>query len=196
MLERAAQVGFDQGADIVVRAEALVREAAAIQVPFAQSSLKGLGLHSATADLRIEALWTDTGEVFASLTRSERGADVNLATAGEKAVRTGAEKLTGELVRQLAENWREKMYAGRLVRLVVEGDSEDLGLFETAFPLQVSGVEKLYRRSYIEGTAVFDVRSKNTGFAIARDLTAKGIEGVDIDIIRVTPNGLRLQLVN
>ena len=53
-----------------------------------------------------------------------------------------------------------------------------------------------YRRSYIEGTAVFDVRCKNTGFAIARDLTAKGIEGVDIDIIRVTPNSLRIQLVN
>lgn len=81
-------------------------------------------------------------------------------------------------------------------RMLVEGDSEGLGRFETAFPMQVSGVEKLYRRSYIEGTAVFDVRCKNTGFAIARDLTAKGIEGVDIDIIRVTPNSLRIQLVN
>jgi tetratricopeptide (TPR) repeat protein len=125
-----------------------------------------------------------------------RDADVNLATAGEKAVRSGVEKLTGELVRHLVENWREKMYSGRLVRLVVEGDSEGLGRFETAFPMQVSGVEKLYRHSYIEGTAVFDVLCKNTGFAIARDLTAKGIEGVDIDIIRVTPNSLRIQLVN
>ncbi len=196
MLERAAQFGFEQGADIVIRAEALVREAADIQVPFAGSSLRSLGLKSATADLRIEALWTDTGEVFAALSHSERGADVNLSTAGEKAVRTGMEKLSAELVRQLVENWREKMYSGRLVRVVVDGDSERVGHFEWAFSGQVTGIEKIYRRSFSEGTAVFDVRSKDTGFAIARALTAKGIEGVNIDIIRVSPNSLRLALVN
>ena len=196
MLERAAQLGFEQGADIVIRAEALVREAADIQVPFAGSSLRSLGLSSATADLRIEALWTDTGEVFAALSHSERGADVNLSTAGEKAVRTGMEKLSAELVRQLVENWREKMYSGRLVRVVVDGDSERVGHFEWAFSGQVAGIEKIYRRSFSEGTAVFDVRSKDTGFAIARALTAKGIEGVNIDIIRVSPNSLRLALIN
>ena len=196
MLERAAQLGFEQGADIVIRAEALVREAADIQVPFAGSSLRSLGLSSATADLRIEALWTDTGEVFAALSHSERGADVNMSTAGEKAVRTGMEKLSAELVRQLVENWREKMYSGRLVRVVVDGDSERVGHFEWAFSGQVAGIEKIYRRSFSEGTAVFDVRSKDTGFAIARALTAKGIEGVNIDIIRVSPNSLRLALIN
>jgi len=196
MLERAAQLGFEQGADIVIRAEALVREAADIQVPFAGSSLRSLGLSSATADLRIEALWTDTGEVFAALSHSERGADVNMSTAGEKAVRTGMEKLSAELVRQLVENWREKMYSGRLVRVVVDGDSERVGHFESAFSGQVAGIEKIYRRSFSEGTAVFDVRSKDTGFAIARALTAKGIEGVKIDIIRVSPNSLRLALIN
>lgn len=196
MLEQAAKVGFEQGADIVVRAEALVREAVAIEIPFSQASLKGLGLQSATADMRIDALWTDTGEVFASITHSERGADVNLATAGEKAIRNGMEKLADELVRRLAENWREKMYSGRLVRLVVKGDIEHLGRFETAFPLQVSGVDKLYRRSYEKGVAIFDIRCKETGFAIARDLTAKGIEGVNIDILRVSPNSIQLQSIN
>ena len=196
MLERAAQLGFEQGADIVIRAEALVREAADIQVPLAGSSLRSLGLKSATADLRIEALWTDTGEVFAALSHIERGADVNLSTAGEKVVRTGMEKLSAELVRQLVENWREKMYSGRLVRVVVDGASERVGHFEWAFSGEVTGIEKIYRRSFSEGTAVFDVRSKDTGFAIARALTAKGIEGVNIDIIRVSPNSLRLALVN
>ena len=196
LLAQAAQVGFEQGADIVIRAEALVREAADLQVPFAGSSLQSLGLNSATADLRIEALWTDTGEVFAALSRSERGADVNLTTAGEKAVRTGMEKLSAELVRQLVENWRGKMYSGRLIRVVVDGASERVRHCEAAFPVQVAGIEKIYRRSFREGTAVFDIRSKDTGFAIARALTAKGIEGVNIDILRVSPNSLRLALVN
>ena len=104
--------------------------------------------------------------------------------------------MSAELVRQLVENWREKMYSGRLVRVVVDGDSERVGHFEWAFSGQVAGIENIHRRSFSEGTAVFDVRSKDTGFAIARALTAKGIEGVNIDIIRVSPNSLRLALVN
>ena len=196
LLEQAASLGFEQGADIVVRAEALVREVPELQVPFTQASLKGLGLYSATADMRVEALWTDTGEVFASLVHSERGADVNLQTAAEKAIRNGMEKLSAKLVIKLAENWREKMYSGRLVRLLVRGDIERVGSFENAFPHQVIGVEKLYRRSYEEGVAVFDLRSKETGFAIARDIIAKGVEGIDINIVRVSPNSVHLHIVN
>ncbi len=195
-LAEAAEMGFEQGADIVIKSEAMVREAAQVQIPFSQVSLKGLGLYSATADMRIEALWTDTGEVFASLTHSERGADPSLVTAGEKAVRVGMEKLATELVHLLAENWREKMYSGRLVRLVVAGDRDRIKLFEMALSSQIYGVEKFYRRSYEGGVAVIDIRSKDTGFAVARDLSAKGIEGVNISIEKVSPNSVRLELVN
>ena len=195
-LDQAASVGFQQGADIVVRVEALVGEFPDSAVPFSGTSLKGLGLYSATAEIRIEALWTDTGEIFASLVHSERGADVNLASAGDKALRNGMEKISGKLISRLAENWREKMYSGRLVRLVVVGEFDRMGEFENAFPFNVSGVEKIYRRSYNEGVAVFDIRCKETGFTIARDITAKGIEGIDLDIVQVSPNRIQLQILN
>ena len=195
-LDQAASVGFQQGADIVVRVEALMGEVPDFTVPFSGSSLKGLGLYSATAEIRIEALWTDTGEVFASLVHSERGADVNLASAGDKALRSGMEKISGKLISRLAENWREKMYSGRLVRLVVVGEFDRMGEFEIAFPFHVTGVEKIYRRSYNEGVAVFDIRCKETGFTIARDITAKGIEGIDLDIVQVSPNRIQLQILN
>ena len=195
-LDQAASVGFEQGADIVVRVEALVGEVPDSAVPFSGTSLKGLGLYSATAEIRIEALWTDTGEVFASLVHIERGADVNLASAGDKALRNGMEKISGKLISRLAENWREKMYSGRLVRLVVAGEFDRMGEFENAFPYHVSGVEKIYRRSYNKGVAVFDIRCKETGFTIARDITAKGIEGIDLDIVQVSPNRIQLQILN
>ena len=195
-LDQAASVGFQQGADIVVRVEALMGEVPDFTVPFSGSSLKGLGLYSATAEIRIEALWTDSGEVFASLVHSERGADVNLASAGDKALRSGMEKISGKLISRLAENWREKMYSGRLVRLVVVGEFDRMGEFEIAFPFHVTGVEKIYRRSYNEGVAVFDIRCKETGFTIARDITAKGIEGIDLDIVQVSPNRIQLQILN
>ena len=100
------------------------------------------------------------------------------------------------MVSRLAENWREKMYSGRLVRLVVRGQIELVNKFENGFQYQVAGVEKLFRRSYEKGVAVFDIRSKDNGFALARDLIAKGIEGMDVDIIRVSPNRVQLEIVN
>ena len=69
-------------------------------------------------------------------------------------------------------------------------------IFETALSSQIYGVEKFYRRSYEGGVAIIDIRSKDTGFAVARDLSAKGIEGVNISIEKVSPNSVRLELVN
>jgi hypothetical protein len=88
------------------------------------------------------------------------------------------------------------MYSGRLVRLVVAGEFARMGEFENAFPYHVSGVEKIYRRSYNKGVAVFDIRCKETGFTIARDIAAKGIEGIDLNIVQVSPNRIQLQILN
>jgi hypothetical protein len=81
-------------------------------------------------------------------------------------------------------------------RLVVQMQSADLKPFTNAFSLAVGGVEKVYRRSYEQGVAFFDVRSKKSGFDIAQRLFSKGLEEYDIDIQQVTPNSLRLQIAN
>ncbi len=195
-IEEAARFGLAQGADIVVRGEAKISEISGNNVPFAQASLVGLGLHSALAELRVEAVWTDTGELFSVATRSSRAAAATREGAAEKALRQGIAVLADSLVGDLVENWREKVYSGRLVRLVVEMQSADLKPFASAFSLAVGGVEKVYRRSYEQGIAIFDVRSKKTGFDIARHLSSKGLGEYDIDIQRVTPNSLKLQIVS
>ena len=104
--------------------------------------------------------------------------------------------LADSLVRDLVENWRQKVYSGRLVRLVVQASAKELSEFESDFSLLLGGVEKMYRRSYSDGVAIYDIRSKNTGFSIARQLTAYNLERFDIVIQQVTPNSLKLQVTN
>lgn len=190
----AGDLGQDLGASIVVRGEAEMQPASGIKVPLASSTLREIGVQSAVVQLRVEALWADSGEIFATLSTVERAAAVTIQAAYEKGIRSGAEKLTDQLVERLAEDWREKAYSGRLLRLVIEGKRERLTLFEREFPARVGGIEKLYPRSYSGGRGVYDARSQHTGFQVARSLVAREWEGMDIEVVQVTPNSLKLQL--
>jgi len=193
-LGHLADLGQQLGADIVVRGEAVVAPATGIKIPFSSGSLEEVGIKSGVADLRVEALWTDTGEIFAALTGVEKAAAATLQAAADKAIGTGIERLAGELVARLADDWREKVYSGRLLRLVVQGSREQLGVFERLFPICVGGVEKLYPRRYRSGVGVYDARSRDTGFQVARELSAKEVGDFDIEILQASLNSLQLQL--
>lgn len=195
-LEEAANFGLKYGADIVIRGSFRLSEGADKVVPYSQSSLNGLGLHSAIAELGLDAMWTDTGEVFSAHVRTERAAASNYAEASRKALVRGGKVLADSLLRDLVDNWRQKVYSGRLVRLVVNASVKDLPAFESDFSLLLGGVEKMYRRSFSDGVAIYDIRSKDTGFGIARHLTAYNLERFDVVIQQVTPNSLKMQVAN
>lgn len=193
-LSRLAAWGQQQGCDVIIRGDATVQPATGIKIPFSSASLDETGIKSAAAELRVEALWTDSGQIFASLSAVGRAAASTRTEAYEKAIRTGMGKLADELIKRLAEDWREKVYSGRLIRLVVEGNREQLQIFERDFPVSIGGIGKLYPRNYSGEVGVYDARSKNTGFQVARELTAKGLENFDIEIVQVSLNALKLQL--
>jgi hypothetical protein len=189
-----AALGQDLGASIIVKGEAEMQPVSGIKIPLSSATLSGTGVQSAVVQIRVEALWADSGEIFATLSTVEKAAAVTIQAAYEKGIRSGAEKLTDQLVERLAEDWREKAYSGRLLRLVIEGERERLTLFEREFPTRVGGIEKLYPRSYSSGRGVYDARSQQNGFQVARSLVAREWEGMDIEVVQVTPNSLKLQL--
>jgi hypothetical protein len=193
--ETAVRFGQQQGADIIIRGEAIVQDAAGIRIPNSPSSLRGKGIHSATAELRVEALWTDSGEVFAALSGTGRAAGATLQTAAEKAIHLGMSTLRDSLLDELAEDWREKIYSGRLIRLVVQGSEAQLRSFEREFPRRVNGVENMNPRRRGAGRRVYDIRAPGSGFDVARQLAGRGLGGaLQVDILQVTAHTLELHL--
>jgi len=195
-VEDAARYGLGNGADIVIRAFPKISRGSDKTIPFSTVSIEGLGLHTAIVELNLDALWTDTGELFSSHITSKRAAGSSKEEAELKALVNSGRTLADSLVIDLAENWRQKVYSGRLVRLIIKMPVEELPRFESSLSLSVGGVEKMYRRSYTDGVAVYDIRSKDSGFGIARQLTAQHLEGFDIVIEQVTPNSLKLQVAS
>jgi hypothetical protein len=195
-IEDAALFGLENGADIVIRGFVRQSQATPKTIPFSNLSLEAIGLQTAIVELSLDALWTDTGEVFSSHVRNERAAASSIEEAGHKALVRAGETLTDSLVQNLVENWRQKVYSGRLVRLVIQMPAEELPRFEGALTLVLGGIEKMYRRSYTDGIAVYDIRSKDSGFELARQLTTNALKYFDIVIEQVTPNSLKLQIAN
>jgi hypothetical protein len=194
-LGAAAALGARHGADVVVRAEAAVQPIPEAKVPFSDGVTLGqLGIHSRSAQVKLDALWSDSGEVFASLAVTERAAALTPEAAAEKAVRLGTERLAGQFVQRLAADWRERAYNGQWVRLVVLGDTASLGRFERELPVRTSSVEQLLPRSRTAGLAVFDARSRGSGFQVARELAAAGLADLAVEVEEVTMNTLKLRL--
>ena len=181
-------------ADIVIVGDAIVQPVQGIRIPFSGVKLEETGIKSAVAEVRIKVLWADSREVVAEFTRVQKAADSSLEAAALKAIRQGILQVADELVERIAQDWREKVYSGRTIQVIVRAGRAQLDLFERDFPVRVGGIEKLYPRTYQAGEAVYEARSKNAAFQIARELSSKGLADLDVEILQVSLNTLKLQL--
>lgn len=189
----ALQLARSQGAEVLVTGKATVRSLPSTRIP-SGGELKELGISSAAAEVEAKLIWVDTGEVVAVLTQRSRAADRSFEAAARKAARQGVEKLAPELVKKLLGDWQERVYSGRQLQLQVQASADQLRLFERDFPTAVGGIDKLYPRGFAAGVARYEARAHSEGFQIARELSAKGLGDLDVEILQVTGNTLRLKL--
>ena len=181
-------------AEISVVASATV-EVADVAIPNAGRSLADLGLISATATIHLQAFWIDSGQLMASSGSVGRGTDSSLRAAASRAIEQAVGNVAEEFAGGVVSDLRAKVYSGRLIQLIVHGSQSQLAHFERDFPGSVN-VEKLHQRSYESGMAMYEARSRSAAFALARQLAASGLGGLDVDIQQVSSNKMTLVLSN
>ena len=196
----AARAGQDDAtasvADIAVIAEVTVRPGPDVKIPFSRDSLRQIGLVTAAADVQVRAWWTDTGEIINTVSGEGRGAGADLITAGRKVAGQLLADLAQSLAADIVADLREKAYSGRIIQLQVHADTRQLRRFEERLPLRISGIEKLYPRSYESGFATFDARAVGAAFDVARQLSARRLGDLGVEILQVSANSLKLKLSN
>lgn len=190
----AAALARRKGAEVVIWGKAVAQPVASARIPSSTADLKQLGVVSAAAEVELRLLWADTGEVVAALDQVCRAADTSFEGAARKAIRQGVARQVPALVERLAADWREQVYSGRQLRLTVLGQPGQLRQFERDFPSRVSGIDQLYPRAYEAGQAQYEVRAKSAAFQVARELSAKGLGDLDVEILQVSLNTLKLKL--
>lgn len=192
--EGALDLARRQGAEVLIAGKAVVQAVASAKIPSSTADLGQLGFKSAAAEVEVRVLWVDTGEVVASLSRVFRAADTSFQGAAHKAIRRGVEELGPALLERLMADWRAKVYSGRQIQLEVLGQPGQLRIFERDFPARVGGIDKLYPRAYSAGQAQYDARARSAAFQVARELSAKGLGELNVEILQVSLNTLKLKL--
>ncbi|MBM3278453.1 MAG: hypothetical protein FJY95_10295 [Candidatus Handelsmanbacteria bacterium] len=182
-----------RGAEVLVLGLATLHALPDARVP-GGDRLGNLGVSSARAEIEVRLMWVDTGEVVAVLNQSSRAAAGSFEAAAQKAARQGTARLAPQLVKKLLKDWQEKVYAGRPLQLQVEASASQLRRFERTFPAQVGGIDHLQPRGMAGGVGRYEARARHEGFQVARELSAKGLGDLNVEILAVTGNTLSLKL--
>lgn len=143
------------------------------------------------ADLSLDVLKTDNGQIMASDVYSAVALHINADTAAINALQKAAQEETPKLMQQVTYQWLKDKNEGARVELVVRNASfGDLLNLRRSLANNVRGVKKVTQRSYSQGTALLELETKDTADRVAESLNDAKFEGFALEIVDVTPTSL------
>lgn len=179
-----SQLGQTTQAEIVIVGEARTSDKGEISK-----------FHRVQADLSLDVLRTDNGQVLASDVYSTVALHINPDTAAIAALQKAADEETPKLMQQVTYQWLKDKNEGASLELVVHNASfGDLMNLRRSLANNVRGVKKVTQRSYSKGTALLDLLTQDTSDRVAESLNDTKFDGFGLEIVDVTPTSLIVNL--
>jgi hypothetical protein len=180
-LEGARRIGTELNAEVVVKGRAIAR--AGLRTPGSQ-------VGSYLADVTVEAIRVDTGEVLASAFAHGRARHISEITGGSEALRSASAELADRLVDQMLAKW--SVPSTIFVRLGGIVDYRVAADFKEALKMRVRGVSAVYQRGLEGAEAVFEIESRVPASSIADELSR--LPGWSLNVTRTTPNTIEVYI--
>lgn len=185
----------------VARGEAVraARTAKAEIVILGNASVQDKGVmsnfHIAQADLALDVIRVDSGQVMASEVVSARGLQINSNTARVKALQAAAVDITPRLMEQVTYIWiKDKSQGGRIEIVVRNARFGDLLALKRALNIRVGGIKQLRQRSFRKGVALFELQSRKTTEEIAEGIYLQKFQKFSVEIEDISSKTLTLKL--
>lgn len=179
----AASIGLQFGADIMLVGKATV---------LPSNGIKNTGMKSYQATINIKAIKTDTAQVIYNGNGTAAKLHVNDITGGSLALQSAARQIAGNLLTQVSEKQKAKGKAGAIsrVQLIVGNVNEFWQVAEVKKLLRdkISGVEDVVQRSYVTGSAIFDIHYAGTIDSLAETIAATRNQEVHLKIQGLSQN--------
>lgn len=171
----------NSGAEVVIVGKAVATHVGAIM---------GTQMQSVRANISLRALNLDSGEILATVTRSEAVGHIDPMSGGTLALKKAAEKSADELLEKIMARWETEVAGPSTVNLVVNNvkASKNLRALASIIREQVRGVQDVRQRSFRKKTAELEVEMKGSAQDLADELEDKKFPGFDIEIDEVTAN--------
>ncbi len=179
-LQREAVVNFARGteADLVILGAAQTKSMGMIR-----------RFHSIQANISLDVVRVDSGQVMASESLAANGVHVDEATAGMTALKKAAGIVTPMLMEQVTYLWVKERNEGARIEIVVQNISfGDLIEFRKVLGNSVRGVKQVTQRSYADGVALLEVRARTNAESLAEAIYQTRFEAFQVDIQNLSNN--------
>ena len=151
--------------------------------------------HIAQADLALDVVRVDTGQVMASEVDNNRGLAINSNSARVQALQAVASDITPKLMEQVTYGWiKDKSQGGRIEIVVKNARFGDLLALKRALNISVGGVKQLRQRSFKKGVALFELQSRKTAEQLAEGIYAQKFQKFSVEIEDISSKKLVLKL--
>jgi hypothetical protein len=165
----------------------------------AQTTHKGKiqSFHTVQANLSLDVVRLDNGQVMASESTSAPGIHVDAVTAGINGLKKAANDITPKMMEQVSYLWvKERNEGGRYEIVVTNISFGDLQAFKRALGNQVRGVKQVTQRSYSERVALIEVQSKDRLEALAEQIYNTKFEKFKVEIEDIKSNRMTVSVTS
>ncbi|KAA3608779.1 MAG: hypothetical protein D8M58_18755 [Calditrichaeota bacterium] len=185
-----AAIAKQNGAEILIIGNA---KTTVTQLPMMRSS----GMKTNSANMNLRVVRADDAMVIATSTSRGVMAHIDEMTGGSMAMEKAAKKSAEDLKNKVIEKFRKNQYEQRQIQFQVTNITsfDQLNTIKNSLPYYVRGVKNIYQRSFGAGSALFDIEITQKAETVASELSAKNIEGIDLEITGVTQNKLTARIV-
>jgi len=185
--EEAINLGTRLQADVVV-----VGTSIASPTP----SVMGDNLKSFKAALNARALWTETGEEIANLSRISVTANVDEGVGGREALTMAGTLAGDELATQLTSAWRKLAERPSQLEILVEGTGNLANFVKFRRALSgISGVEGIRVKEIKPNETTLIIEYKGKAEELASALMLQNFGNFGINIYEITQQNLKIALV-
>jgi len=141
------------------------------------------------------AIDCDTGMILAANGKEAHATDATEGLASKRALRTAGGLLANDMIKQIAETWksRSELHDTELfVRKIAYGQLISLELFLKSY----KGISDIQRKSFDNGIAVIDIRSRTASTQnIASALANSEFKGFEVKIESTTLNTIEVSIL-
>ncbi len=186
----SAAIAKRSGAEILIIGSA---KTTVTQLPMMKSS----GMKTCSANLNLRVVRADDAGIIATTSARGVAAHIDELTGSNLAMEKAAQQAAKDVKAKVVEKFRKNQYAQRKIQLQVLNITsfEQLNRIKNSLPFYVRGVKNVYQRNFEAGVGLFDIDITQKAETVASEISAKGIEGIKLEIIGVTQNKLTARII-
>jgi hypothetical protein len=162
-------------------------------------NIAGSMLVSITVTLTLEVIRTDTDEILSTGTWDSADAGINYSTAANVAGNSVSEKASKKVITDVLNKYVIKTGGTHTIQIKVYNITDILVLDYLEKSLEskengIPGIQKLSRRSFTEGIAIFNAEIKGESDAIASAIQKKVFGKIRVAVTGFSQNVIRLTI--